>query len=395
MLTRRQFVKAALAAGAASAVPPFLESFLQAARAGTPANFYFFNAQRDGTGQLEKTCRALCDRIVPGPDGATDASAVVFIDRFLSAFELPTLVADRPAIWFTGDSSGRSPSPDNTDGKPSSTFPSDAFLDSRATGHFLGLTPAQALSWRYQLYGTAEITQRLPAWASGQTQPDGKTPGWAALVQNGTIPSPMPADGLQRAYEVGLAKFDSWSVSMFGTHFSDSTTQQQDLMLELAGNVVVNAVTGNVPLPWPSPPTAPPEASALFPIITLHTFQATYGLPEYSWRNQVTDATVEVVGPTVTTGGTAQWRAIGYDGDTQPLGNSIFDANMYGPGEGPNAGFGAAPGSDEAANDVYVPFGGYTEYRPMSYLDPNSTPLSAADAATLETAINRLRGLQK
>src|SRR5204863_491240 len=122
----------------------------------------------------------------------------------------------------------------------------------------------------------------------------------------------------------------------FNTPFASANSTQQDLLLEAAGNVILS----NFPIPG----TAPDAAKALFPLIVVHTFQATYGLPEY--RGQHTDAGV--------------WRSVGWDGDTQPLGNSIYDERLFGPGKGPNAGFGDTR--------VYQPRGGYRERRPVSTL---------------------------
>ena len=366
-LSRRQFLRAAVLVGGSAAVPPVLESFLQSARAatGTAASgpAYFLDATRWAT------CAALCARIVPtGTDratdpGATEAGAVVFVDRFLSAFELPATVADGPAIWVKGPWSGRNPFL-GEGGFPSNNYPPDDFLDPSGVGHFLGLSPAQTLSWRYQLYGQT-VVQTAPAWAAA----------WAKQVGN-LIPSPVPTGGLRQAYAAGLDAFDSWSQSTFGTPFAQASPQEQDLMLALAGNVILDAITSNLPVPLPTPPAPPPAAQTLFPIITLHTFQATYGIPEYSWRSQDDDSTV------IRLQGTAQWRALGYDGDTQPLGNSLFDPEMYGPGEGPNEGFGE--------EGVYVPSGGYREFRPVSTLVPGGTPLTAADMATIEKATSRL-----
>lgn len=319
------------------------------------------------------TCQSLCARIVPtGADpttdpGATEAWATTFIDRFLGAFELPSSVADGPPIWVQGRWSGRNPYA-GADGEPTTDYPADAFL-SGGRGNFLGLTPAQELSWQYQLYGT-DILAAAPPWAAA----------WAAQVESGLIASPTPSGGLRQAYVEGLAAFDSWSQSLFGTGFSSANTEEQDLMLALAGNVVLGALTSNLPVAAPSP--APPAAAtALFSIITLHTFQATYGIPEYAWRNQAND-------PTVIPGqGTAQWRAISYDGDTQPLGNSLFDGALYGPGEGPNEGFGAQPGSADEKAGVFVPFGGYREFRPVSTLETGDPVLTAEDAARIKTFI--------
>lgn len=378
MLTRRQFVKAALLAGASAAVPPALDSFLASARAssGDPSSGHFLDQTR------WKTCKALCARIVPtGTDpvndpGATEASAVVFIDRFLSAFELPASLADGPAIWLKGKWSGRNPFAGDS-GYPSDRYPSDDFLDTAGQAHFLDLTPAQTLSWHYQLYGEVALAG-APPWAAK----------WAEQV--GTlIPSPTPAGGLRRAYTEGLDAFDAYSRSMFAQPYAKATTEEQDLMLAAAGNVVLDAVTSNLPVAAPSPPAPPAATSTLFPIITLHTFQATYGLPEYSWRNQDNDRTV------IPLEGTAQWRAIGYDGDTQPLGNSLFDADMYGPGAGPNAGFGAEPGSPDAEAGVFVPFGGYREYRPVSTLEQGGVVLSPAQADMVKQALQGAKRVGK
>jgi hypothetical protein len=359
-------VKAALAAGGAAAVPSAFASVFDPARASSlnPGRAYFLTPAR------WDTCRSVCGRIVPtGTDAATDpgaeeAWATVFIDRFLSAFELPTSVADNPAIWVRGRWSGRNPYPTRT-GEPSSDFPADDFL-SGGQGHFLEMTPAQELSWRYQLYGVKAL-QAAPAGAAT----------WAAQVKSGLIPSPTPPGGLRQVYDDGLDAFDSWSESLFGVPFPAASPTEQDLMVELAGNVIIDALAGNLPSGAPAP--VPPAAvTTLFPIITLHTFQATYGIPEYAWRNGADD-------PTVIRGrGTAQWRAIGYDGDTEPLGNSLFDPNMFGPGEGPNRGFGAEPGSADAEAGVFVPFGGYHEYRPVSTLAPGGPLLTEADAAIIQ-----------
>ena len=371
MLTRRQFLQAAVAAGAAAAVPPVLESFLQSARATTENETgYFLTPERWAT------CRALCARIVPtGSDpaadpGATEAHAVVFIDRFLAAFELPSTLADNPAIYVTGRWSGRNPF--EADGGHASTdYPPDDFLDDNGQAHFLALTPLQALSWKVQLYGT-EVLATAPAYTSA----------WAK--QLGSLIPVSP--GLRRVYADGLDAFDSWSRSTFGTPFAEAATQEQDAMLALAGNVVLDAVTGNLPVSLPTPPAPPAAASALMPVVTLHAYQATYGIPEYAWRNQDNDPSVEKLG------GTSQWRELAYDGDTQPLGNSLFDAGMYGPGEGPNAGFGAEPGSADEKAGVYVPFGGYREFRPVSTLGPGGTVIGAAEAEQIRQFLIAARG---
>jgi hypothetical protein len=138
-------------------------------------------------------------------------------------------------------------------------------------------------------------------------------------------------------------------------------------MLALAGNIVLDNL--GLPLP-PVLVVPPPAAQALFPTVLSHTFEACYGLPEYRWLRD-----------------NPLWKGIGYDGDTQPLGNSVYDAQLpgAGPGEGPNEGFGE-PG-------VYVPTGGYREYRPMSYPDPQrSGTISRSEADQL---LRRLSAVKK
>jgi hypothetical protein len=87
-------------------------------------------------------------------------------------------------------------------------------------------------------------------------------------------------------------------------------------------------------------------------------------LPEY--RGQHTDAGV--------------WKSVVWDGDTQPEGNSVYDSRMFGPGKGPNAGFGDP--------HVYVPRGGYRERRPVSTLGGgDGVALSKKDIAPLVKAL--------
>lgn len=368
MLSRRQFIQMAVVAGAAAAVPPMFEAFRQPAQASSEEAF-FLSPERWAV------CEALCSRIVPtGSDaatdpGATEAHAVVFIDRFLAAFELPASVADNPAVWVTGNFSGRNPEP-GSGGYATSDYPPDAFLSDSGVAHFLALDSAQSVYWYVQLYGSASVAERF-VWAD-------KT--WASQLA-GLIPVEYP-QGLRQLYAAGLDAFDEYSKSSFGVPFSQASPEEQDLMLAVAGNLVLDSISGNLPVALPSPPAAPPAASALVPAISLHTFQATYGLPEYAWLNQNDDP-----GYVEKLGGTAQWRSIRYDGDTEPLGNTIFVADQWAPGEGPNAGFGAPPGSPEAAEGVFVPFGGYVEFRPVSTLGDTGPVLSEADGQSIKSAI--------
>jgi hypothetical protein len=187
------------------------------------------------------------------------------------------------------------------------------------------------MSWRAELYGV-DALDHPPAGTYVSKK-------WRAQVGS-LLPAPS---SVRKTYADGLDAFDAYSKTVFGTPFASASSLQQDLLLEGAGNVIVS----NFPIP--SPPGAPDAAKALFPLIVIHTFQGTYGLPEYRWQHN--DAGV--------------WKSIAWDGDTQPLGNSIYDAHLFGPGKGPNEGFGDPR--------VYQPRGGYRERRPVSTLGSGST----------------------
>jgi hypothetical protein len=353
--SRRRFLAAAAATGGAALLPAGLRSAARAASSvlGTAdPQFYFFTAAEAAT------CSAICARVVPSADpvsgapapGATEAKAVVFVDRLLSAFSLPSAVADNPAIYLRGPYSDRNAYPDYATGLPSSQHP-DGFLSGGQT-HYVTLSALQELSWRALIEGVDAALAVAPAWLTAAWSAEGSR-SWPAQVKSGLIPGPL-AEGLQKVYRAGLAAFDTYSNSMFHVPFSQADSTEQDLMLESAGNVVLSQ------FPLPSPPGAPAEAKTLFPFVVSHTFEGCYGLPEY--RGMDTNPL---------------WAEIAWDGDTQPLGSSIYDENAYGPGEGPNAGFGE--------EGVFVPRGDYREFRPVSFLatNPGSPTLTPADIAPL------------
>jgi hypothetical protein len=350
-LSRRKFMLSAMAGGVAAALPAevWRASVFSATRAAaaTPdpaSEFYFLTADE------QATCAAICAQIVPsispstgGPAvGATQANAVVYIDRFLAAFELPASVADNPAIYLKGRWTGRNPFGDNATGEPSSHYPPDQMLSSDGQGHFVTLSPLQMLSWRSLLVGPTAALAEAPAYVST---------AWAGQVSNGTIPSP-PDGGLQAVYQQGLAGFDQFAQDFGAASFAQALPEEQDLMVQLAGNLIVSQL----------PLVVPAAATTLFPYIELHTFQGCYGLPEYRWMSGESS--------------TFMWDLIGWDGDTQPLGTSVYDENLYGPGEGPNAGFGE-PG-------VFQPRGGYREHRAVSYLGDEGSVLTELPPALLQ-----------
>lgn len=343
-LSRRDFLQAALATGAAVALPIELLDWATAVSAASGTNFF--------TAHENLTCDAICSRIMPtdAAPGAHEAQAVNFIDLFLAAFEVPASVADNPAIYLHGRFSGRNAYPDPATGTASASFPPDDFQTGPPTGqrHFLALNALEQLAWRLQLYGPATITGNasLPQ-------------AFRDRVADGTIPA--PAKGLRAIYRDGLAAFDAYAVQLGQTDFASSPTQLQDGMLIMAGNPVF----ANVPVPLPVI-GAPQAAKDLYPNIVLHTLQGCFCLPEYGRASEP-----------------LMWSWIVWDGDTQPLGNSIYDVNLtdaqidtlntQGHVQGHNAGFG-----DPA---VYQPTGGYKEFREVSTNVANDmlAPLTLAE----------------
>jgi gluconate 2-dehydrogenase subunit 3-like protein len=358
--SRRQFLAAAAVTGGAALLPTALRAAARAATSGSGAAkpvFYFLNPTEVAT------CSAICARVVPSTDpitgapapGAAEANAVVFIDRLLAAFSMPETVADNPAIYLRGPFSNRNAYPDYTRGTPKSVVP-DGFLSGGQT-HYVSLSDLQELSWRALIEGVDAALAAAPAWVTAKSPSSTHPrPSWPDQIKSGLIPGPLAA-GLQHVYRSGLAAFNSYSQSVFGAPFSHASSTDQDLLLEAAGNVVLSQ------LPLPAPPGAPPDAKTLFPFVVSHTFEGCYGLPEYRGLDS-----------------NPLWAEIAWDGDTQPLGNSIYDENAYGPGEGPNAGFGE--------EGVFVPRGDYREFRPVSFLatSPGAPTLTTTDIAPLVEA---------
>ena len=350
-LSRRQFLLAAAAAGTAATLPTALRQGVRAAAtSGGADKFYFLSREQAAT------CAAICARIVPSSDpatgsavpGATEADAVVFVDRLLAAFQLPTSVADHPAIYLRGPYSNRNAYPDYATGEPSDRHPG-GFTTGGQT-HFVAIDALQELAWRMLIEGQEAALASAPTWLSRK---------WITQVKAGLIAGPNPM-GLQKIYRSGLKAFDAYSTELFGVPFAQASEQQQDLMLEAAGNVVLS----NFPVPPPA--GAPDDAKTLFPYVVTHTFEGCYGLPEYRGRDA-----------------NPLWVEINWDGDTQPLGNSIYDENLHEPGAGPNEGFGE--------EGVFVPRGGYREHRPVSTLGPQpGAELTEADIAPLVEAWQRL-----
>jgi hypothetical protein len=398
VLTRRTFLKVATAVGGAAAMPLtglgrhlLDESGLFPAATTAPGPltggpYFLVHAYVDpSTGNahdLYAIAQALFDRLLPTTTnpvtgavspGATAVGAVNYLDLFMSAFDpallqsAAGLVSTNP-IWLAGRLSGRFPygssaaGSDPTSGSPASDdFESSGTSSTSATAiQFLDLTPPQLVSWYLRIYGSMPPSDS--AWSPHPT--------WAGQVGSGLIPGAQP---LRAMYQAGLSAFDDWSQQNFATPFASATTQEQDALVAIASNPVLGAASsGGLPgLPAPLPnPVPPPAAAGLFDTVVLHAIQGTYGLPEY--RGQSDGA---VYGTLQNTGlypkaGTV-WADIGWDGDTQPLGSSVYQYDLLGR---LNSGYSQPTYTDTAGKPQ--PQGGYVEVRPVS------TPGSELDVVT-------------
>ena len=92
-----------------------------------------------------------------------------------------------------------------------------------------------------------------------------------------------PTIGLRDQYRTGLAGIAATSQQMFGSDFPALTPSQQDTVLAAADQMFVT-------------------------LITNHALEGMFSAPEYGGNTNLTG-----------------WTLIGYDGDSQPLGYSIFD----------------------------------------------------------------------
>ncbi len=245
------------------------------------------------------------------------------------------------------------------------------------TLEFLGLTPLQAVAWYARIYG-GPPSPGAPSWPA-TPWPSWTSATWAAQVTSsqgasGSPPTIPGAQNLRQLYQQGLVAFDDWSRQNFAVPFAQANAVEQQALVALATDPVVGAASANglpgLPAPLPNP-VPPPAAAALAPVAVLHAIQGSYGLPEYGGRSD------KVLG------GQATWASIGYDGDTMPLGNSVYDEDIdeNQPAEPDNQfsndGFGFPP--------IYTPAGAYVEYRPVS--------CPAADAAGTLAAVTAFEDL--
>lgn len=235
------------------------------------------------------TLGALCDRILPPDDapGARELGAAVYIERLLTAFDGPV-----PWIYAGGPYSGRNPYPDPRDGTPSHRHPPNRFR------HPTPLSRLQELFWRAQLFG---------ADAAG-------LPAHLAAQMGGAL------RGLREIYREGLAIVDTTAESNAGAPFVELDTADQDELLPR--------------LDWPGTfPVDPVRGGTFFDRVIQHTLEGCFSAPEYGGNR-----------------GGAGWRMVGIEGDSQPLGYSIFSEATGSYRERPDHPM-STPNPDELASD--------------------------------------------
>ena len=219
------------------------------------------------TAQERATLTAYVDRIIP-PD-ADPGAAALGVPQYIERL-LTAFDAKVPKIFAGGPYSGRTPLPNYKSGKPGHRRPKNQFK------HFLQLTRLQRLYWRAQIFGSAA------------------DPVVAALdAQNGGV----ALTGLRDVYRKSLAMIDAVAQQTYGKVFTDLRPEQQD--------DVFKRMEGYTP---------DPRRESFNDIAIVHTLEGCFCAPEYGGNLK-----------------TRGWQMLGLEGDSQPLGYSIFDrtAGVY------------------------------------------------------------------
>jgi hypothetical protein len=207
------------------------------------------------------TLEALVDRIIP-PD-ADPGARKLGAARYIQ--RLLTVFDHRiPRLFPKGPYSGRTPLPDNANGTPGHRRPRDGFRD------FATLTRLQDLHWRAEIFGSAAV----PEVAALDAQFGG------------------PLVGLRTIYRNGLAVIDQTAQTLRGMQFIALGTADQDAVL-----AAVDAAA----------PRDPRRGLTFVDILIQHTLEGCFAPPEYGGNQHA-----------------AGWAMIGIEGDSQPLGYSIF-----------------------------------------------------------------------
>jgi gluconate 2-dehydrogenase subunit 3-like protein/dockerin type I repeat protein len=198
--------------------------------------------------------------------GSVDAADVALTQSSIFG----TVLVGQPAfagrpLFAGGPFSGRTPFPDSATGKPSSTFPPDGFLDP------LPLPRVKRLAWTVRLLGASVVPE----------------------VADNPLATTLPDVDLRRRYRAGLAQIDALSTTQFGLSFDQLDTTQQDTIIKALKK------------------TAP--GTDFYNLAVNHTIEGMLCAPEYGGNRLDQDG--QPIG----------WKITHFDGDSQPLGYTIFD----------------------------------------------------------------------
>jgi Gluconate 2-dehydrogenase subunit 3 len=235
------------------------------------------------------TLAALCDRILP-PDsdpGAAGLGAPAYIERLLTALD-----GIRPRIFAGGPYSGRHPFPDLRNGTPSARRPPNWFRRPAP------LSLLQQLYWRAELFGgeAAGLPPHLEQQRLGHLR------------------------GLRDIYREGLANLDQAAVEAGGVPFAElAPPAQDDLLMRLDAPGAL--------------PKEPVRGATFLDLVIRHTLEGCLAAPEYGGNR-----------------GGAGWRMVGIEGDSQPLGYSLYSEHLGAYRERPDHPM-STPNPDELAPD--------------------------------------------
>lgn len=216
-----------------------------------------------------RTLEAVCDRILPPDDdpGAKSLGAARYIDSFLTALDRRTA-----RIFAGGPFSNRNPYPDAKRGRPSRKRPRNDFDD------FIPLTPLQELRWRAELYGSSTVPEFAPIDA-----------------QHGTT---LP--GLRDVYRGALARIDEIAREVAGAPFAKLDATEQDRIFAMLDDGAF-------------PPDPRRGNRTFIDLLIQHTLEGCFAAPEYGGNRRARG-----------------WRMIELEGDSQPLGFSIYSSAIDG-----------------------------------------------------------------
>ena len=169
-------------------------------------------------------------------------------------------------LFAGGPFSGRTPFPDPATGTPSTNFPPNAFLTA------LPLPRVKRLAWTVRLLGADAVPE----------------------VADNPLATTLPDVDMRRRYREGVAEVNALSMSQFGAPYDELDTEQQDTILK----------------------TVRQQSRDFYDLLINHTIEGLLCAPEYG-GNRIGDD-----------GQPVGWKLTHFDGDSQPLGYTIFDETI-------------------------------------------------------------------